>query len=167
MITREELSSLPVHKFRESQLPGEKDLPHDVTWQQYHTVRNALLEALRSIGKVGPMGVASITDAPDGPPDPWHVENDDPDFLVLDDMWNDWERFVKIELKRPVLLTDRVVWAVWTVLATYPSWAVGIASEVGYLYISGGRASVKGSAFSRCRALGDVFEAASRSDRKA
>jgi len=56
-----------VRHFTDAEMPGEQELPHNVRWQDYHYVRNSVLDALRPFGTVGPMGKATITDGDEGP----------------------------------------------------------------------------------------------------
>jgi len=157
------LEELQVVRFRESDLPGDDELPHDIRWQEYHTVRNTVLEALRPFGRVGPMGTATITDSLEGPPDPWPVESDDPDLFVVDDMWNDWDRHIEVEVKQPGSLTTAMLHALRDALTRqHPQWAVGLSTTDGYVLIGTKRILVKGAAYRRCKTVGDIVRASLR-----
>ena len=135
-------------------------VPHDVTWQDFQSTRNSVLEALRPFGTVGPLGTAQITSDAEGPPRPWPVETADPEFFVVDDMWNDWDRVVTVETEHPQLITLPLMHRLRSVLASdRPDWAVGLAIENGYVLLTATKIQVKGEVFRSCRVAGDIVDA--------
>ena len=55
----------------------------DHTWQQFYTLRNAVLDILSSYGSVGPMGQMPILGSYEESQDSWHGGDLNPDFLVV------------------------------------------------------------------------------------
>lgn len=158
-----ELDSLPILHFHDADLPGAAGLPQNIRWQEFHTVRSAVLDVLRPFGSVGPMGPATITDELEGPPNPWPIECDEPDLFVVDDMWNYWDRRIEVELKRAGALTTPMLHALRAVLAKkHPQWSVGLSTTGGYVLVGTKRILVKGGVYRRCRTVGDVVRAAQR-----
>jgi hypothetical protein len=151
------LRSEPVVRFDDSTLPGSSELPHDVRWQDYHGARNSALEALRAFGTVGPMGMASITSDGAGPPEPWPVETINPQFFVVDDMWNDWDRVVKIEVEDPRLISLDALCALRAKLRQeHPGWTYVVAGIRGYVRITADAIMVEDSELTGCASVGEV-----------
>lgn len=145
-----------VVRFVESELPGPTALPHNVQWQEYHAARNAALEALRPFGTVGPMGRATITSDDKGPPEPWPVEALNPQFFVVDDMWNDWDRVVKIEVEDHRLISLNVLHALRQQLREHPDWAYVVAGVRGYVRITADAYMVEVSELTGCTSVDEV-----------
>jgi hypothetical protein len=128
-----------------------------VTWQEYHGFRNRILRALRNYGTVGPMGEARITEDETGPPEPWSVECHDPDFFVVDDWYNDWSFWAKVETQaRNVSLA--VMESLVAVLREMPvNWAIGISiPRRGYILLFADRFMVDGPLLKGDSDLADV-----------
>lgn len=152
------LGSEAVVRFDESALPGSAELPHDVRWQDYHAARNSALEALRAFGTVGPMGTAPITSADEGPPESWPVETLSPQFFVVDDMWNDWDRVVKIEVEDHRLISLAVLHALrMTLRERHPSWAYVVAGIRGFIRVTADAFMVGASELTGCASVGEVL----------
>jgi hypothetical protein len=133
-----------------------------VTWQEFHTLRNLVLDALRPFGTVGPLGHATITDAEDGPSSPWVIETEDPDFFVVDDMWNTWQRSIHVETERPWLIRLDAIKRIRDVLQKQPKpWTVSLATEAGYILVGVDNVIVSGPVYRRCKTVGDVVRTAS------
>ena len=83
----------------------------DHTWQQFHTVRNGVLDILAPYGTVGPMGKLPILDSYEESQDDCQVGDPKPDFFVVDD--DMYGMSVRIEapsrLAKPLLLEGRIV----------------------------------------------------------
>ena len=95
----------------------------EMTWQKYYSARNAILKALRPFGSVGPMGECLITDDEDGPPDPWPIECQDPDFYVIDDWLNDTQMILGATDHK--LISSHLLAAlVQTLKSMPPNWAI-------------------------------------------
>lgn len=144
--------------FDSSDCDGDASVPC-VTWQQYYGFRNAILKALRPLGSVGPMGECLIADEGDGPPGPWPVECDEPDFFVVDDWYNDWEFFIRIETHSR-RISKEFIHALVSVLSAMPRrWAAGIDVGDGYLLLYADRLMTDGPRFEHCDSMGDVIAA--------
>lgn len=108
----------------------------DVPWQEFHRVRNAILEALGELGTIGPMGPAPITDDEEPPP-PWDWEGPDcpdtPDFFVVADHVYEG-RFQRVEIEGS--LPADAVDALLAVAERHAGWGIGVAfADQRYLYI--------------------------------
>jgi hypothetical protein len=156
-----DFAALPVESFARYRFPSEGEVKDRITWQEFHTVRNALLDRCRAFGTVGPMGTAPIVDgADDGPPDPWPVEAENPQIFVVDDLWNDVERHHRVELADVRVFTREFLMALWSLVRDeYPRWGIGLSIPDGYLYLMADRLLVKGSRFRRARTAEQVVAA--------
>jgi hypothetical protein len=147
---------LPKVPYDTSACDGDPDNPN-VTWQEYYGFRNRILRALREFGAVGPMGEAIINADEDGPPDPWPVESRNPDFFVVDDWYNNWSYWAKVETEgRHISLA--VVESLVAVLRTMPAdWAIGVSiPKNGYILLFADRFMVDGPLFENDTDLADV-----------
>ena len=126
---------------------------------EFHDFRNRVLRALRQFGSVGPMGEAPLQQSCIGPD--WRVENDSPNFYVVDDMWNEQQMFAWVETA-PECLTGELLAATVRLLNEVESgWAVSFALFRGGVSIGGvlllrDRLMVAGEEFAECRWLSDV-----------
>jgi hypothetical protein len=130
-----------------------------VSWQRYHEFRNDILRALQAHGSVGPMGLAPITDAKDGPPSPWPIADQDPTFFVMDDQWHDTHLWSHIEcnavdVHEPVLAALLAVMSRWKGALIHIS--LGTIAK-GVILVCSGRLLVQGPLFPRsCTSARDV-----------
>lgn len=124
----------------------------DLTWQIYHTVRNAFFRCCHKFGRAGPMGTCPITDDAEIPHDDWHVADRDAlDFFVVDDQYND-ERYIYVEVVRATSFTERWLCALMRTLADYPGWGVGIEGlPKAYILAFADKLMVTGRIFQKCR----------------
>lgn len=128
-----------------------------VTWQQYYGFRNRILQSLRPFGTVGPMGEARITADETGPPEPWPVECHDPDIFVVDDWYNDYSFWAKVETQA-CNVTLAAVKSLIGVLREMPAdWAIGVSvPKRGYVLLFADRFMVDGPLFESVSDLADV-----------
>ena len=133
------------------------DMP--VTWQEFHTVRNAIVRSLRPFGTVGPMGEAPITSGQEGPPDSWDVETDDPRYFVVDDQYNDTSRYHYVEVQHPEALSLPVLRSLWETISTHPTWSIGIGiPQERYIYLQFTHIWTRGAVFQSCRSLQSLVD---------
>ena len=97
------------------------------TFEQFHTLRNETLSVLSRYGTVGPNGKLCIQNSVDLSAEVWSGDgNPHPDFFVVDDIWNYWSRWIRIEgglhlIKRPLL--DELAMT----LSPLPDWCLYLA----------------------------------------
>jgi len=149
-------------KFSSKDCDGDQSNP-TVTWQQYYNLRNCILSALRKFGKVGPMGECEITDAVKGPPmGTWHVESSNPDYFVIDDWYNNWAFYAKIEINGGKFDSEVVDSLILILKKMPPKWALGISfPQNGYILLYADRIMVDGPIFSHCKDYQDVLKSCS------
>ena len=131
-----------------------------VSVEQFHRVRNAVLHVCRQFGTVGPVGEFQpssdedgIHKVAEGP-----VEDADPDFYVVDDMWNEVDRYVRVEPSSNGT-TPHLLRLMAQALSAYPRWAVGFGFADGYLLVFAEKLMVKGQKFRDCHDFASVAAA--------
>jgi hypothetical protein len=66
-------------------------------------------------------------------------------------------RCVSVEVERPRLVTLPVLHALHEMVAReHPGWAVGVATEDGYVLVTASEVLVKGSAYDSCETVRDT-----------
>ena len=152
---------LPILKFAselsENEIAEEK--PDVVSWQDFYTTRNLVLQVCRKFGSVGPMGECIITEEGDEPSDPWPVEDENPQFFVVEKWDHDGQRFIRVETDPPFITIHFLVDMI-AMLSTLPDhWGVGVAIGDGYLMIFADKIMIEGPRLESCsdvRSLLDV-----------
>lgn len=144
-------SSLRVIQFSREECPFSN---RDHTWQQFHTFRNAVLDILWSYGSVGPYGKRPILDSNEESLNDWHVINEKPDFLVVDD--DMYGMSVRVEanciLAKPALLEELTM-----LLKQFEEWSVYLALGKGGLFIFHDRILFEGPFFAGCCSVEDLY----------
>ena len=137
--------------------------PTTVTWQTYHTVRNAVVRACQEFGTTGPMGECPIVDGDDAPDESadWPVGDNPCDFFVVDDQYNEDEMYVYMEIAQAARFTEAWLTRMLAVLHKFPGWAIAVAGvKFGYVLVFEDRLMVSGPAFANARDVDDVLRAA-------
>jgi hypothetical protein len=104
------------------------------------------------------MGEVRITDDETGPPAPWHAECHDPEFLVIDDWYNDCSFWAGVET-RARSISMAVIESLIAILREMPAdWAIGISivPKHGYILLFADRFMVDGPLFEADTDLADV-----------
>jgi hypothetical protein len=71
--------------------------PPLITWRDFYGFRNCVLNVLRAFGSAGPMGDVDLAaESEDGPVFIGDVVHD-PEFFVVDDMYNEHDRISTVE----------------------------------------------------------------------
>ena len=154
---RDTFLTLPVtYCGTDDELPSVAIAPGDmpVTWQEFHTMRNSVLQSLRPFGTVGPMGEAPITQEPEGPPGSWDVEANDPQYFVVDDQYNNTSRYHYVEVQNLEALSLPVLRSLWETISQNPTWSIGIGiPQTCYIYLQFTHIWMRGAVFQSCRSL--------------
>lgn len=122
-----------------------------VTFHEYHTVRNAMVQVMRAHGSVGPLGILPL-----GKPDfdlvlDWESGDTDPTYYILDDQMNDTELYLYMYFCDNAGCTDAWLSDVAAELAKFDNWGIGVNGlEDGYALIFSNRLLVTGAMFKHC-----------------
>lgn len=158
--------NLPVIHFNTEFLEGDFQLgivyPTEriISIQQFHAVRNAVLRVCRRFGTVGPVGEFQpsldedgVYEAAEGP-----IADYDPDFFVIDEMWNDVDKYIRVEPNGYHINLDLLTQTA-QILKEHSEWAVGFGFEDGYLLVFAEKLMVKGERFRKCHDFASVAAA--------
>jgi hypothetical protein len=144
--------------------PGGK-----LSWQMYHTVRNAIVRACREFGPTGPMGEVRIDHKVADPhtqaeedPTFWKPGDSDPCYFLSTDQQGQ-ERFIDAKLSGKDPLNAEWLAAVTKTLREHRGWALAIVNiPDNQVLVFGKRLLVKGRQVGRCKTAADVVKVAAR-----
>ena len=77
--------------------PSPTSGPPLFTWQQYYRFRNSILNVLSKHGSVGPEGQLPILQTWELSDAAWEMGTSSPDFFVISDLYNYWNRWNRVE----------------------------------------------------------------------
>jgi hypothetical protein len=158
------LDKLRVVPFTEDRIPNPNPGGY-LPWQEYHTVRNALVRACREHGPTGPMGEVVISADVRDPyrqalddREFWQSGDPNPSYFIIDDQYNH-DRYCYAELHGDDPFTAEWLATVTKTLREHKGWGLGINHiPESYVLIFGRRLMVKGRRLARCRSAMEVVE---------
>jgi hypothetical protein len=153
MINSASIRVVPFSK--EEYTPADRSRGPLFTWREYYSFRNTLLRVLQSYGTVGPMGEMPILDDWESSEDAWPVATTDPDFFVVGDMWNDYDRWNRVEAS-PWLVTTTLLYDLIMMLQLWPGWCVYLALTQGGLTVLGDRILYEGELFAGASSIEEL-----------
>ena len=128
----------------------------EVSWQLYHTVRNAVFRCCKQFGTAGPMGERPIIPDEDESARNWHVADHESEYYIIDDQYNH-ECYVYLELLTSRTFSEEWVTAMMQTLGEFPGWGAGLnAFPQAYVLIFADKLLVKGKTFEDCSDLPSV-----------
>jgi len=108
----------------ESKLPSSDwHQPAQFTWREFYDFRNHVIRVLRRFGSAGPMGEVDLSTDDQSAPKFLGPAIDEPDYFVVDDMWNEHERLSVVECS-PRHITADMLGALAEMGAAFPGWWV-------------------------------------------
>jgi hypothetical protein len=134
------------------------------TWREYYEFRNALLRVLRRFGSVGPMGETPLLADWESSEAAWQPETRDPEFFVVDDMWNEWSRWTRVEAA-PWRVNANLLVDIVRMVRDFPGWCVYLALEEGGLTVFGDRILFEGTLFAGSDSIDDLGTRCERTSR--
>jgi hypothetical protein len=89
---------------------------------EFHIARNSLIRTCRIFGSTGALGLCPVSDGIVNEDD-WEVDNPDPDFYVIEDMWHPHQSYliVQCEIQK---LSECLLREVWKLDALQQGWIV-------------------------------------------
>jgi hypothetical protein len=87
--------------------------------------------------------------------DAWKYGADDPDFFVVADMWNEHDRWNRVEAS-PWLLNSRLLHELILMVQGWPGWCVYLALTQGGLTVLGDRILYEGDLFAGASTVEDL-----------
>jgi hypothetical protein len=165
---KSDLSELKVEAFTAKRVrnehPGGK-----MTWQTFHTVRNAVVRTCRNFGTTGPMGeikldpqVKDLNVHLADDPHFWLRGDENPRYHIADDVIGN-DRFVRVTLHGDQAINADWLAAIVATLREHRGWAVDVGNvPESSLVIFSKRILVKGRQLNRCKTAAQVVEVTAR-----
>ena len=153
--------TLPVIHFNSEFLEGDYGLGLGYSLDQhvpmpmfrhFYELRNSVLRICHHFGTVGCAGDYQWNEEEEGPylAETEIAGNENPDFFVVDELWNPVDKYVRVEPERSSLITLELLSSLAEALSDYPDWAIGVYLEDGCILIFPEKLMVKGSRFGTC-----------------
>jgi len=137
--------------------PADHTGPPLFTWKQYYSFRNDLIRILQRYGTIGPMGEMPILDDLETSEEAWHGGTKNPDFFVVADMWNEYNRWNRVETS-PWLVNISLLHELIAMVRTWPGWCVYLALVQGGVTVLGDRVLYEGDLFAGATSLKDLIQ---------
>jgi hypothetical protein len=115
--------------------PTDYNQPVLFRWKDFYDFRNHALRVLTRFGTAGPMGEVDLSVDRKDEPEFADTIVDDPDFFVVDDMYNEHDRLSIVECD-PRHITVDLILALSDMELAFPGWWVNLVSETaGFEYL--------------------------------
>ena len=145
-----------------SELPlVDYDRPPQFTWKDFYNFRNHVLRVLRQFGTAGPMGEVGLSADSDDEPQFKDDHVDDPDFFVVDDMYNEHNKISVVECE-PTAIRPGLLHALNEMLHEFPDWWISFSLGDSGLKVSSGTILVGGRRFWDCGSPQELEERCSK-----
>jgi len=146
----------------ESELPQvDYTQPGQFTWKDFYSFRNHVIRCLRRFGSAGPTGEADLSvDDEDAPVFEKAILRD-PDFFVVDDMWNDCDRISVVE-STPEHVSTELIESLADMAQAFPGWYVAMRLGDCGLSVFREKVVVGGRRFWDCKTVRDLTERCSK-----
>lgn len=153
-----ELDGFRVIRFaKEEYTPADSSGPPLFTWREFYGFRNELLRVLQPYGTVGPMGEMTMLENWEASEEAWKSGTPNPDFFVVDDMYNEYDRWNRVEASASLvgkqLLNDLVFF-----IRRWPGWCVYLALGLRGLTVLGDRILHEGDLFAGASSIAELGE---------
>jgi hypothetical protein len=137
--------------------PADKTGPPLFTWREYYTFRNDLLGVLQPYGSAGPMGKTPILDDWEASEGAWLGGTSNPDFFVVSDMYNEYDRWNRVEAD-PWLVNTELLRDLIAMVKRWPGWCVYLAIVQGGFTVLGDCILYEGDLFAGASSVEELGE---------
>jgi hypothetical protein len=131
---------------KEEYTPVDKSGAPLFTWREFYGFRNELLRVLQPYGTVGPMGEIPILEDWESSEKAWKGGTSNPDFFVVSDMYNEYNRWNRVEAD-PWFVTTPLLHDLVAMVRRWPGWCVYLALVKGGVTILEDRILYEGELF--------------------
>ncbi len=140
----------------EAELPlVDYNQPPQFTWKDFYGFRNHVIHILRQFGSAGPMGEVDLAVDDDSEPEFEEGVVEEPDFFVVDDMWNQYDRLSIVE-SEPRHITAELIESLTDMARGFPGWYVVIRLGDCGLNVFSDRVLVGGRRFWDCETVEEI-----------
>jgi hypothetical protein len=129
--------------------------PPQFTWKEYYDFRNHVVCVLRQYGSVGPTGLIDLRASEDDDLVFEHGDSDDPDYFVVDDMYNEHDRITLVESDTRHISVALIEALVGNGEA-FPGWRVQLSLGDAGLHVFGDKVVAAGRRFWDCTSVDEV-----------
>ena len=130
-------------------------LPDKFGWKEFYGFRNHVIRVLSRFGTVGPTGEADLSAEDDDAPEFKGEVVLDPDFFVVDDMFNNHDQLSIVECDVKLVHTD-LIRSIVEMASAFPGWRVVMNLGDSGLRILGDRVLVGGRRFWDCKTIDEL-----------
>lgn len=131
------------------------------TWREFYNLRNYVLRVLRVFGTAGPMGEVDLTVVDEDEPSFSSEIVKNPEFFVVDDMYNGHDRISIVECA-PASIDAVVIESLCAMMSIFPGWLVSIRLGDSGMLVSSDAVLVGGRRFWDCASVLEVSERCQR-----
>jgi hypothetical protein len=154
------MTNLRIGNFFETPEP-DYDQPGCFTWKEFYDFRNHVLRVLRRFGSAGPMGEVDLSVDADDEPEFEDTIVKDPDFFVVDDMYNEHDRLCIVECDPEHIKSD-LIQSLSQMAIGFPDWYVSFSLGDSGLRVSAETMLRGGRRFWDCETLEQIAERCAR-----
>jgi hypothetical protein len=125
------------------------------TWKDFYNFRNHVLRVLRRFGSAGPIGEVDLSIDTDDEPSFSNESVNEPDFFVVDDMYNEHDRLSIVECN-PSHITADLIGSLSEMTRGFPDWWVSFSFGDSGLFVTSETALLGGRRFWDCRSVKEI-----------
>jgi hypothetical protein len=125
------------------------------TTKDFYDFRNHVLRVLRRFGSAGPIGEADLSIEADDEPSFSKETVKDPDFFVVDDIYNDHDRLSIVECN-PAHINADLINSLSEMMRNFPGWWVSFSLGDSGLFVSSEAVLLGGRRFWDCRSVQEL-----------
>lgn len=151
-----ELDGFRVDRFaKEEYTPADSSGPPLFTWREFYGFRNELLGVLQAYGTVGPTGELPILEDWETSEEAWKGGSPEPDFFVVDEMYNEHDRWNRVETSA-IMIGTKLLHDLVSFVRHWPGWCVYLSLGPGGLTILRDRILHEGNLFTGASRIAEL-----------
>ncbi len=128
-----------------------------ISFERYQAVRNAIVRVCRRHAPTGPVGEYGVGDSGSE----WEVGDEGYVYCVIDDQYNDEDKYLIIEVYSPKYLSEQWLADIVKALASTDGWGVVLRNlSDGLVLVFANKLMVAGEVFRSCDSVAMVLDAA-------
>jgi hypothetical protein len=136
--------------------------PPLITWRDFYYFRNHVMRLLRVFGTAGPSGEVDLSADEDDQPCFGREIVDNPDFFIVDDMYNEHDKVSIVECS-PTKMDAVVIASLAAMMGNFPGWRVHFGLGDSGLVVSSDAVLIGGRRFWDCDSVAELSERCQKS----
>ncbi len=143
-------------------IPGvDYEQPPLFTWKEFYNFRNHVLQVLRDFGSAGPLGEADLSVDWDQGPSFSDAVVENPDFFIVDDMYNEHDRLSVVECQ-PKYIGSALIESLSIMARDFPGWRISFSLGDSGMQVSSDAIFVDGRRFWDCTSVEEIADRCSK-----